>query len=143
MQLILLSKDRGHLGHLRLTSGRVWLGIGACVLSICAGAFYGGVTAARILGVGPPEAQVATWREELSQQQAIVDATQRSLQQNLDALALRLGQMNAHVVSATTDAAGDLVLVMDSPVWAARVRYCLGTLPNVKTRIRVLPHGRS
>ena len=35
---------------------------------------------------------------ELSQQQSIVDTTRRALQQNLDALALRLGQMNAHVV---------------------------------------------
>jgi len=98
MQLILLSKDRGHLGHLRLTSGRVWLGIVAFALVICAGAFYGGVTAARVLGVNNPQAQVATWREELAQQQTIVDTTRRALQQNLDALALRLGQMNAHVV---------------------------------------------
>lgn len=98
MQLILLSKDRGHLGHLRLTSGRVWLGIVAFALVICAGAFYGGITAARVLGVNNPQAQVATWREELAQQQTIVDTTRRALQQNLDALALRLGQMNAHVV---------------------------------------------
>jgi murein DD-endopeptidase MepM/ murein hydrolase activator NlpD len=98
MQLILLSKNRGHLGHLRLTSGRVWLGIGAFALVVCAGAFYGGVTAARVLGVGQPDPQVAMWREELAQQQAVVDTTRRSLQQNLDALALRLGQMNAHVV---------------------------------------------
>jgi murein DD-endopeptidase MepM/ murein hydrolase activator NlpD len=37
-------------------------------------------------------------REELAKQQALVDETQRSLQQNLDALSLRIGQMNAHVV---------------------------------------------
>jgi len=98
MQLILLSKDRGHLGQLRLTSGRVWLGIGAFALLISLGGFYGGVTAARVLGIGHPDPQVATWREELAQQQSIVDAAQRGLQQNLDALALRLGQMNAHVV---------------------------------------------
>ena len=98
MQLILLSKDRGHLGHLRLTSGRVWLGIVALALVICAGAFYGGITAARVLGISNPQAQVATWREELAEQQTLLDTTQRALQQNLDALALRLGQMNAHVV---------------------------------------------
>lgn len=98
MQLILLSKGRGHLGHVRLNSGRVWLGIATFALVICAGAFYGGVTAARILGFGQPDAGTAQLRAELEQQQAIVDATQRSLQQNLDALSLRLGQMNAHVV---------------------------------------------
>jgi murein DD-endopeptidase MepM/ murein hydrolase activator NlpD len=98
MQLILLSKDRGHVGHIRLTSGRVWLGIIAATLLISAGAFYGGITAARVFGVSNPQAQVSTWREELAQQQGIVDSTRRTLQQNLDALALRIGQMNAHVV---------------------------------------------
>jgi murein DD-endopeptidase MepM/ murein hydrolase activator NlpD len=98
MQLILLSKGRGHLGQVRLTSGRVWFGIATFALVICAGAFYGGITAARILGFGHTDVATAELREELAQQQALVDATQRSLQQNLDALSLRLGQMNAHVV---------------------------------------------
>lgn len=98
MQLILLSKGRGHLGQVRLTSGRVWAGIATFALVICAGAFYGGVTAARVLGFGHTDVQTAELRAELAQQQATVDATQRSLQQNLDALSLRLGQMNAHVV---------------------------------------------
>lgn len=98
MQLILLSKDRGHVGHLRLTSGRVWLAVSAVALLVCAGAFYAGITAARAFGISNPQAQVGEWRSELAQQQSLVDGTRRALQQNLDALALRLGQMNAHVV---------------------------------------------
>lgn len=47
----------------------------------------------------------------------------------------------AHLVSAATNEAGELVLVMDTPSWAARVRYCLSALPSVKARIRVLPRG--
>jgi murein DD-endopeptidase MepM/ murein hydrolase activator NlpD len=98
MQLILLSKDRGHLAHVRLTSGRVWFGMVAATLLVCASAFYGGITTARVFGVTDPQAQVSTWRDELAQQQSIVDSTRRTLQQNVDALALRIGQMNAHVV---------------------------------------------
>lgn len=98
MQLILLSKDRGHLGHVRLTSGRVWLGLVAVTLLVTAGAFYGGIMAARMFGISNPQAQVSTWREELAQQQSIVAGTRRTLQQNIDALALRIGQLNAHVV---------------------------------------------
>jgi hypothetical protein len=45
----------------------------------------------------------------------------------------------AHVVSAATNEAGELVLVMDSPSWAARVRYCLSSLPNAGVKIRVVP----
>jgi murein DD-endopeptidase MepM/ murein hydrolase activator NlpD len=98
MQLILLSEGRGNVGHLALTSGRVWLGLVTFALLICAGAFYGGIVAARMFGVSNPAAQVETWREELTQQRAIVATTRRTLQQNLDALALRIGHLNAHIV---------------------------------------------
>ncbi len=47
----------------------------------------------------------------------------------------------SHLVSAATNAAGELVLVMDAPAWAARVRYCVDKLPSAPVRIRVLPRG--
>lgn len=47
----------------------------------------------------------------------------------------------AHLVNAATNDAGELVLLMDTPAWAARVRYCLGSLPNKKILIRVQPRG--
>ena len=48
----------------------------------------------------------------------------------------------AHVVSATTAENGELVLVMDTPSWAARVRYCVGALSSAgAVKIRVLPRG--
>src|SRR5690606_14827949 len=98
MQLILLSKDRGHVGQMRLDSGRVWLIALSVAALVCAGAFYGGFRAAEMFGVSNPRAEVDKWRAELQQQQSIVATTRNALQQNLDALALRLGQMNAHVV---------------------------------------------
>ncbi len=98
MQVILLSKERGHLGQIRLDSGRAWFGVLSIALVVCTGVFYVGYKVAATFGVSNPQAQVGTWRTELSQQQSIVDTTRRALQQNLDALALRLGQMNAHVV---------------------------------------------
>ena len=47
----------------------------------------------------------------------------------------------AHLVNAATNEAGELVLLMDTPAWAARVRYSLGALPNKKVRISVSPRG--
>jgi hypothetical protein len=47
----------------------------------------------------------------------------------------------AHVVSAATNEAGELVLVMDTPGWAARVRYCLRALPGSEVKVRVVPRG--
>ena len=98
MQLILLSKERGHLGQVHLDSGRAWLGVVAVALIICTGVFYGGFKAAELFGISNPKGQVETWRAEIANQQSILDGTREALQQNVDALALRLGQMNAHVV---------------------------------------------
>jgi hypothetical protein len=47
----------------------------------------------------------------------------------------------SHLVSASRNAAGELVLVMDSPAWAARVRYAVANWQGGPVRIRVLPRG--
>ena len=98
MELILLSKNRGHVAHLWLTSRRVWLGFAGLGLLTCAGVFYGGFQAATYFSIANPVHQAAAWRADLAEQELIVAATQQVARYNLDALALRLGQMNAHVV---------------------------------------------
>ena len=45
----------------------------------------------------------------------------------------------AHLVAANTSDTGDLVLMMDSSVWAARVRYRAEDLGAGRLRVRVLP----
>ncbi len=98
MHLILLSKNRGHIGQLRLTSRRLWLAVGSTAFALAAAAFYGGLRLADGAGLKDPSAQITAWRHELETQKAQVRRTKETLQQNIDALALRLGQMNAHVV---------------------------------------------
>lgn len=98
MQLILLSEGRGHVGHVRLTSRRVLAGLIGVALVVCTGVFYAGFRMAEEFGVANPTSQVQRWRQDLDEQEAVLEATRRTVQQNLDALALRLGQMNAHVV---------------------------------------------
>jgi len=98
MQLILLSEGRGHVGHIRLTSRRVWTGLTCVALAVCAGVFYTGFSVAERFGIANPSSQVQNWRTELAEQESLLESTRRAAQQNLDALALRLGQMNAHVV---------------------------------------------
>jgi hypothetical protein len=47
-----------------------------------------------------------------------------------------------HVVSAHIDDAGQLVIGMDSPAWAARVRYSTAELLGKTVRVRTaVPHG--
>lgn len=49
----------------------------------------------------------------------------------------------AHLVAANTDEEGRLVLVMDAPVWAARVRYMARELGADSIKVRVLPRGNA
>ncbi len=95
MQLILLSNVRGPVGQLCLTSRRVWLGLSAIALVVGAGTFYAGY---RVAAATNPAESVVTLRTDLAQQESQLQATRRTLQQNVDALALRLGLMNAQVV---------------------------------------------
>src|SRR5690606_22464703 len=67
-------------------------------LSLFAAAFFVGWRAADTFGFTNPGAEIQAWRAELEAQQAMLERTRRGLQQSVDALALRLGQMNAHVV---------------------------------------------
>jgi murein DD-endopeptidase MepM/ murein hydrolase activator NlpD len=64
----------------------------------CAGVFYGGFMAATHFGIANPGNQIAAWRANIEEQKAELQATREEAMNNLDALALRLGQMNAHVV---------------------------------------------
>ncbi len=98
------------MGHLQLTSRRVWFGLTGLAVFVGAGVFYGGFVAATTFGIANPIHQVAAWRAELAEQQVVLESTRLAAQQNLDALALRLGQMNAHVVRL--DALGQRVTQM-------------------------------
>lgn len=93
MHLVVLSRDKGYLGQFSVR--RSWLGASTVVLAIFAGIFFAGYRAA---GAGGTEAQLLAWQADLERQEELLAATREDLQQNLDALALRMGQMNAHVV---------------------------------------------
>lgn len=45
----------------------------------------------------------------------------------------------AHLVAASLNEAGELLLMMDSSAWAARVRYRADELGATRLRVRVLP----
>lgn len=96
MQIVFLSRDKGQIGH--CTTRRAWLAVSTAALAIFGLAFYAGLLSAGVFGANRPEARLAEWQTEIEEQEAMLAATRDALQQNLDALALRLGQMNARVV---------------------------------------------
>jgi len=96
MQVVFLSGNRGKVGQ--LSAGRIWLCLTAAVLAVGGPTFYTGYVAAAYFASQGPELQVERWQAEIERQEAELDATRAELQQNVDALALRLGQMNTHMV---------------------------------------------
>ena len=71
---------------------------------------------------------------------ARLTAESRRLQEFAESIRERLPDDEAaHLVAANFDTEGRLVLVMDAPVWAARVRYMARELGEDRIKVRVLP----
>ena len=104
MNIILVSKG-GRPRQLNLSHPLARVAAAACVLAAFAGTFALGVFAAEQLGEGRPEAQMAELRAQLQQQQQDLEAVRRLARDDLNALAVRIGQLDAHVIRL--DALGD------------------------------------
>jgi len=110
MQIILLSKHRGPIGRLRLDNFLIRTLVCSLTFAVLAGVFYGGYESASRFGNASPSSEAAVWRADLDNQRGDIAATRAALQQSIDALALRLGQMNAHVIRL--DALGERLTQM-------------------------------
>jgi murein DD-endopeptidase MepM/ murein hydrolase activator NlpD len=96
MQVVFLSGNRGKVAQWR--AGQFGLSLGIAIVMVASLTFYAGFVAARSLGGLNTEIQVERWQAEIDEQEVELHAARTELQQSVDALALRLGQMNAHVV---------------------------------------------
>lgn len=110
MNIILLSKRSGSSGCIQL--GRSWLvSLGAGLLVLLpllalVGGYYLG--SARVAAA--PDQTTAEMRAELDAYRARVEETKRTAQENMDALARRLGQLQARVIRL--DALGERLVKM-------------------------------
>lgn len=110
MQVIFLSKKRGPVARLRFDHFAARFGVVFLTLGLVAAAFFGGYQAATHYGITNPSAEVAGWRADIEAQRSALASTRETLQKSVDALALRLGQMNAHVIRL--DALGERLTQM-------------------------------
>jgi murein DD-endopeptidase MepM/ murein hydrolase activator NlpD len=110
MQIIFLSKKRGPVAQLRFDNFAARTLAVCLTLGVVGAAFFGGFQAAARYGSGSPSAEVVSWRADIDAQQAALVTTRDTLQKSVDALALRLGQMNAHVIRL--DALGERLTQM-------------------------------
>ncbi len=98
MNVIVFSRRLGRARQFELN--RPWLVTVsiAAVVVVLAGGMLAGIQLGRGGLSQDPAAQVGEWGMKLEEQRAQVINTRRELQDGLDALASRVGQMNAHVI---------------------------------------------
>jgi murein DD-endopeptidase MepM/ murein hydrolase activator NlpD len=97
MNIILVRKGARprqlNLGHPLALAGAA-----ALVLAVLGGAFVLGMAASERYGGGRPAQQLAALKGELGQQRADLEAVRRQARHDLDALAVRIGQLDAQVI---------------------------------------------
>ena len=98
MNVIVFSKRHGRARQIELGRPLALTVTIAAVLAVLSGALFAGMQLGRSGALNDPGQQVVEWGAKLEEQRAQVLATRRELQDRLDALASRVGQMNAHVI---------------------------------------------
>jgi murein DD-endopeptidase MepM/ murein hydrolase activator NlpD len=98
MNVIVVSRRLGHTLQFDLRSPRVVAAAVVALTLVLGTVFAAGSWVGAFWAEGQPARQLARWSAELEQQRGQIASARHALQQNIDALATRVGQMNAHVV---------------------------------------------
>jgi hypothetical protein len=113
MNIILVSNKRGQTWHLKISPAnwRFWLPAGVAVFALLSGVFWVGFKLAPVSPVITYSAGVTSlWQREIDQQRAEIASTRDSFNDNINALAYRLGELQAHVTRL--NAVGQRLTVM-------------------------------
>ena len=98
MNVVIFGKGFGKPRQISLPGTKVALFASLIVGAFCAVAFFGGYLFSKHNGSGISLEEAATLNAELAAQREAIDATRQETEDTLDALALRIGQMNARVI---------------------------------------------
>ncbi|MGB5581115.1 MAG: M23 family metallopeptidase [Woeseia sp.] len=98
MNVVIFGKGFGKPRQINLSGPGAMLCVAAMVTVLCGAAFYGGHIYSKFNGSGVSLDDAAALNVELEAQRAAIQATRQQTEDTLDALALRLGQMNARVI---------------------------------------------
>jgi murein DD-endopeptidase MepM/ murein hydrolase activator NlpD len=97
MNLILVTRRHGAARHINLRHPLSILVMSLGLGLLLSAAFFLGETIGEIK-VGSPEEQLAAWRAELDSQERLLEETRTFGQEKIDALSVKLAQMNAQVI---------------------------------------------
>lgn len=98
MQVLIVDRQNGRARQLNLAHPAALTGVALALVVLVGSAFLAGRAIGLRAGVAEPTAQMEEWSRRLQAQEVEIADAKRVLQENVDALAKRVGQMNAHVI---------------------------------------------
>jgi murein DD-endopeptidase MepM/ murein hydrolase activator NlpD len=98
MKVIFSGRLSGRIKQFDLRRPQVIAAVAAMVLVVVGAAFSAGLGVGAHLRAMNPVDQIGSWSAELLHQQALIEDTRKVLQEKINALAMRVGQMNASVI---------------------------------------------
>ncbi len=98
MNVIFFSREHGRARHVNFAHPVALTITALAAVALLGGSFLVGHEFGARDAASQPASQVAEWSRKLAAQQAQIVETRRVLQEHVDALAKRVGQMNAHVI---------------------------------------------
>lgn len=98
MNIILFSREHGRARQIDLRSPLFLAAAGSLALLVLGAAFAAGSLLGAHWAQRRPGRQIKSWSAELVHQREDLEAARQMLQEKVDVLATRVGQMNAHVI---------------------------------------------
>jgi hypothetical protein len=98
MNVIFVGRNSGRVKQLDLRHPLVIVAAMALVLGVVGGAFSVGVSLGKGRGGSNPVNELGGWSAELVRQKSQIEDVRHALQERVNALAMRVGQMNASVI---------------------------------------------
>jgi murein DD-endopeptidase MepM/ murein hydrolase activator NlpD len=98
MNVVIFGKGLGKARQLNLTGASVWVVALVCAGLVSAMGFAGGYWYSSFTGSGVSTGEVARLNDELQQQRESIETIRQGNEDTLDALAIRIAQMNARII---------------------------------------------
>jgi murein DD-endopeptidase MepM/ murein hydrolase activator NlpD len=98
MKVVVFGKGFGKPRQVNLSGGAALCAAALVAGSLCCAAFAGGYWYSSHNGSGMSLAQVESLANELAAQREAIESTRRQTEDTMDALAIRIGQMNARII---------------------------------------------
>lgn len=110
MNIILVRNHKGRMGNVKLSMGQFIILALIALLVVPAALLYVGQQLGQTQLINQPDTIFAELRDQLGVQQTVIDAKTQEANENMDALAMRLGQLQAHIIRL--DALGQRMTTM-------------------------------